>query len=242
MSEQQRPAADVQDPGVRDNIVAARRRLEQALKRAGRGHDSALLLAVSKTKPVAMLREAFAAGQRHFGENYLQEALEKQQALADLEGIEWHFIGALQSNKTHDVACHFDWVHTVDRLKIARRLSDARPAERGPLNICLQVNISREEAKSGVDPQALAALAEQVIALPGLQLRGLMAIPAQEEDEERQRVPFAELRRLLASLAERHPEAPLDTLSMGMSGDLEAAVAEGATIVRLGTALFGARR
>lgn len=226
---------------VQDSIVAARVRLERALADAGRAPDDAWLLAVGKKKPPAVLEKAFEAGQRHFGENYLQEALEKQVALNHLTSICWHYIGAIQSNKTRDIAEHFDWVHTVDRIKIARRLSDARPADRGPLNICLQVNISHEPAKAGVEPEALEALAREVLKLPGLRLRGLMALPAPSDDPTAQRRPFADMKALLRTLSERHPEAVLDTLSMGMSGDLEAAVAEGATVVRLGTALFGSR-
>ncbi|SPJ35319.1 YggS family pyridoxal phosphate-dependent enzyme [Kushneria phyllosphaerae] len=241
MSDQQSRATPDQSHAVKDNIVAIRHRLEQALVSAGRPADSAAVLAVSKTKPADMLRAAFDVGQRLFGENYLQEALEKQQALADLEAIEWHYIGALQSNKTRDVAEHFSWVHTVDREKIARRLSEARPASMDALNVCLQVNISRESSKSGVMPEALPALAEQVMALPGLRLRGLMAIPAASDDPAQQRRPHAALRELFETLARRYPEAPLDTLSMGMSGDMEAAIDEGATLVRLGTAIFGSR-
>ncbi|REC93479.1 YggS family pyridoxal phosphate-dependent enzyme [Kushneria indalinina] len=241
MSDQQSRATPEQSHVVKDNIVAIRHRLEQALVSTGRPVDSAAALAVSKTKPADMLREAFEAGQRLFGENYLQEALEKQQRLADLEEIEWHYIGALQSNKTRDVAEHFSWVHTVDREKIARRLSEARPQSLGALNVCLQVNISRERSKSGVMPEALPALVEQVLALPGLRLRGLMSIPAISDDPAQQRVPHAALRELFEQLIERYPEAPLDTLSMGMSGDMEAAIDEGATLVRLGTAIFGSR-
>lgn len=241
MSDQQSRAAPDQSHAVKDNIVAIHHRLEQALVSAGRPTDSAAVLAVSKTKPAAMLREAFDVGQRLFGENYLQEALEKQQTLADLEEIEWHYIGALQSNKTREVAEHFSWVHTVDREKIARRLSEARPASMDALNVCLQVNISRESSKSGVMPEALPALAEQVLALPNLHLRGLMAIPAISDDPAQQRRPHAALRELFEELIRRYPEAPLDTLSMGMSGDMEAAIDEGATLVRLGTAIFGSR-
>ena len=241
MSDQQSRATPDQSHAVKDNIVAVRHRLKQALASADRPADSAAVLAVSKTKPAAMLRAAFDVGQRLFGENYLQEALEKQQALADLEEIEWHYIGALQSNKTRDVAEHFSWVHTVDREKIARRLSEARPTSMDALNVCLQVNISRESSKSGVMPEALPALAEQVLALPGLRLRGLMAIPAASDDPAQQRVPHAALRELFEELGRRYPEAPLDTLSMGMSGDMEAAIDEGATLVRLGTAIFGSR-
>ncbi|OLO08321.1 YggS family pyridoxal phosphate enzyme [Salinicola sp. MH3R3-1] len=229
------------EASVSESLSRARERLVAALSAAGRPDDAAHLLAVSKTKPADMLRQAYIAGQRAFGENYLQEALDKQQALADLDDIEWHFIGALQSNKTREVAEHFDWVHGVDREKIARRLSEQRPAERGSINICLQLDVSGEASKAGVELQALPALAESVLALPNLRLRGLMALPAPSDDPEQQRQAFRQVADALAMLRERFPEAPLDTLSMGMSGDLEAAVAEGATIVRLGTAIFGSR-
>ncbi|WP_046079378.1 YggS family pyridoxal phosphate-dependent enzyme [Halomonas sp. HG01] len=226
---------------LRDALANARRRLDAALADAGRAPDGATLLAVSKTKPAAMIREAHALGQRDFGENYLQEALEKQEALADLDDIVWHFIGPLQSNKTRDVAEHFAWVHSLEREKIARRLDAQRPEALPPLNVCLQVNISDEPSKSGVSVADLPALAEAVLAMPNLRLRGLMAIPAPADDPAAQRRPFARLREALEDLRERFPEARLDALSMGMSGDLEAAVAEGATQVRLGTAIFGAR-
>ncbi|MGM0988214.1 MAG: YggS family pyridoxal phosphate-dependent enzyme [Pseudomonadota bacterium] len=222
-------------------LAAARTRLADALNAAGRPTDAARLLAVSKTKPAALIREAWHLGQREFGENYVQEALEKQAELADLNPIVWHFIGPLQSNKTREVAEHFTWVHSVDREKIARRLNDQRPGTLGPLDICLQVNISDEASKSGISLEALPALAEAVQAMPRLRLRGLMAIPAPAEGIDAQRVPFARLREALDGLRERFPEAPLDTLSMGMTTDLEAAVLEGATLVRLGTAIFGAR-
>ncbi|MEC8900669.1 MAG: YggS family pyridoxal phosphate-dependent enzyme, partial [Pseudomonadota bacterium] len=186
-------------------------------------------------------REAWQHGQREFGENYLQEALDKQAALEDLDGIVWHFIGPLQSNKTRAVAEQFAWVHSVDRLKIAKRLSEQRPVALPPLNVCLQVNISREATKSGVLPEGTLALAQEIAALPGLALRGLMAIPAPTETLEAQRQPQAALRQLVEELQAALPEAPLDTLSMGMGDDLEAAVLEGATLVRLGTAIFGAR-
>ena len=220
----------------------ARERLRSALEAAGRAQDAAKLLAVSKTKPAAMIRQVWQLGQREFGENYLQEALEKQTELADLDDIVWHFIGPLQSNKTRAVAEHFDWVHSVDRLKIAKRLSEQRPTHLAPLNICLQVNISREESKAGVRPEELEELAKEVSTLPNLHLRGLMAIPAPAQGVDAQRQPLAALREALASLQSSLPNAPLDTLSMGMSDDLEAAVLEGATLVRLGTAIFGARQ
>lgn len=224
-----------------ESLAAARARLDEALTAAGRPADDARLLAVSKTKPAELIREAWHEGQREFGENYVQEALDKQAELADLDPIVWHFIGPLQSNKTRDVAEHFSWVHSVDRERIARRLNDQRPEALGPLDICLQVNISDEASKSGLSLDDLPALAEAVLSMPRLRLRGLMAIPAPAEGLMEQRAPFARLREALEGLAERFPEAPLDTLSMGMSADLEAAVLEGATLVRLGTAIFGAR-
>ena len=229
------------DNALPESLASARERLRRALEDAGRSPTSATLLAVSKTKPAEMLREAWQHGQREFGENYLQEALDKQAALEDLDGIVWHFIGPLQSNKTRAVAEQFAWVHSVDRLKIAKRLSEQRPAALPPLNVCLQVNISREASKSGVLPEDALALAQEIATLPGLSLRGLMAIPAPAETLEAQRQPLAALRQLLEELQAALPEAPLDTLSMGMSDDLEAAVLEGATLVRLGTAIFGAR-
>ncbi|CAM3491564.1 YggS family pyridoxal phosphate-dependent enzyme [Halomonas lysinitropha] len=224
-----------------ESLAAARTRLAEALNATERPADAARLLAVSKTKPAAMIREAWHLGQREFGENYVQEALDKQAELTELDPIVWHFIGPLQSNKTREVAEHFSWVHSVDREKIARRLNDQRPEALGPLNICLQVNISEETSKSGVSLEALPALAEAILAMPALRLRGLMTIPAPAEGREAQRVPFARLREAFEALRERFPEAPLDTLSMGMSADLEAAVQEGATLVRLGTAIFGER-
>lgn len=218
-----------------DNICAITARIDQAARAAGRDPASVQLLAVSKTKPASAIREAFAAGLRDVGENYLQEALVKQQALCDLPLI-WHFIGPIQSNKTKAIAEHFDWVHSVDRLKIAQRLSEQRPAGLAPLNICLQVNVSGEGSKSGCTPADLPALAQAVSTLPGLRLRGLMAIPEPTEDRAEQEAAFATLRQLQGQLG-----LGLDTLSMGMSHDLEAAIAQGATWVRIGTALFGAR-
>lgn len=229
------------DIALPESLAQAHERLSNALKKAERPLDSATLLAVSKTKPASMIRQAWQHGQREFGENYLQEALEKQAELADLDNIVWHFIGPLQSNKTRAVAESFAWVHSVDRLKIAKRLSEQRPEHLPPLNICLQVNISHEASKSGVMPDEVMALAKEVAALPRLCLRGLMAIPAPANSLAEQRVPLAALRQLLETLQAALPDAPLDTLSMGMSDDLEAAVLEGATLVRLGTAIFGAR-
>jgi pyridoxal phosphate enzyme (YggS family) len=200
------------------------------------------LLAVSKTFGPDAVQAAVAAGQRAFGENYLQEALDKMRAVAELVpgvALEWHFIGPIQSNKTRPIAEHFDWVHTVEREKIAQRLSEQRPEGMAPLNICLQVNISGEASKSGVAPQDVAALAHQVAALPNLTLRGLMAIPEPADDFAQQRLPFAQLHALYQQL--RADGLELDTLSMGMSADMRAAIAEGATIVRVGSAIFGAR-
>ncbi len=202
------------------------------------------MLAVSKTFGPDAVRQAHAAGQTAFGENYVQEGVEKIALLAESlprEAIEWHCIGPVQSNKTRLVAAQFDWVQSVDRLKIAQRLSEQRPADLPPLNVCLQVNVDGGPNKAGVAPAELPALAEAVVAMPRLRLRGLMAIPAPAATAAEQRLPFARLREALEALQERFPEAPLDTLSMGMSDDLEAAVAEGATLVRLGTAIFGER-
>jgi PLP dependent protein len=219
-------------------------RVAAACQRAGRPVQSVTVLAVSKTQPAERVRRAHAAGHRAFGENYVQEALEKVQALQDLRTqIEWHLIGPLQSNKTRVVAEAFDWVHSVDQLKTAQRLSAQRPAHLAPLNICLQVNVSGEASKSGVAPAELPALAAAVVVLPRLRLRGLMSIPEPEVDADRQRAPHRLLNGLLAQLRASGDArlAALDTLSMGMSADLEAAVLEGATLVRVGTAVFGAR-
>ncbi|HPV33036.1 MAG TPA: YggS family pyridoxal phosphate-dependent enzyme [Methylotenera sp.] len=197
------------------------------------------VLAVSKSKPAAAVREAYIAGQTMFGENYLQEALEKQAQLTDLP-IEWHFIGPIQSNKTQAIAQHFSWVHSVDRLKIAQRLNDARPIDLPPLQICIQVNISHEESKSGVQPEALCALASEISHLPQLRLRGLMAIPAPTPDIEAQREQFKQVRRCYEALIAKGFD--LDTLSIGMSDDYPIAIEQGATIVRIGAAIFGARQ
>ncbi len=225
---------------IEERLQHVKDRLWQALESFGRGAHEVTLLAVSKTQPAEAVRAAFAAGQRAFGENYVQEALDKIAALADLRTrIEWHLIGPLQSNKTRPVAEAFDWVHAVDRLKIAQRLSEQRPDTLAPLNICLQVNVSGEASKSGVAPAELPSLAHAVAALPRLRLRGLMSIPEPADDLEAQRRPHRELHRLYEAL--RAEGLALDTLSMGMSADLEAAVAEGATMVRIGTAIFGER-
>ncbi|WP_433737634.1 YggS family pyridoxal phosphate-dependent enzyme [Pseudomonas putida] len=220
---------------IADNIELVSSRIRAAALAANRDEHSVQLLAVSKTKPSQDLREAYAAGLRDFGENYLQEALGKQLELADLPLI-WHFIGPIQSNKTRAIAEHFDWVHSVDRLKIAQRLSEQRPADLPPLNICIQVNVSGEASKSGCTPADLPALANAISTLPRLKLRGLMAIPEPTDDRAAQDAAFAAVQSLQSSL-----NLPLDTLSMGMSHDLESAIAQGATWVRIGTALFGAR-
>jgi pyridoxal phosphate enzyme (YggS family) len=222
------------------NTQQVRARIAAACATAQRPVQSVTLLCVSKTVPAAAVREAFDAGERCFGENYVQEAIEKIDTLEDLRSqIEWHLIGPLQSNKTRLAAERFDWVHSVDRLKLAQRLSEQRPPRLPPLQICLQVNISGEVSKSGLAPAEVAGVARAVDGLPGLRLRGLMAIPEPVGDTEAQRRPHAALRELMLSLQrEGHV---LDTLSMGMTGDLEAAVLEGATIVRVGTAIFGAR-
>jgi hypothetical protein len=220
---------------IAENIAKVGVRIREAAQASQRDCATVGLLAVSKTKPAAAIRQAFAAGVRDFGENYLQEALEKQLELGDLPLI-WHFIGPIQSNKTKAIAEHFAWVHSVDRLKIAQRLSDQRPAHLPALNICLQVNVSGEASKSGCNPDELPALAQAVTQLPNIRLRGLMTIPEPTDDVACQHAAFARLRELQDGLG-----LDLDTLSMGMSHDLEAAIAEGATWVRIGTALFGAR-
>jgi len=225
---------------IATKLQQVRLRIAAACVAARRPVQSVTLLAVSKTFGPAAVREAHAAGQLAFGENYVQEALAKIGALADLRpSIEWHLIGPLQSNKTREAAAAFDWVHSVDRLKTAERLSAQRPSDLPPLQLCLQVNISGETSKSGVAPADVIALAREVAALPNVTLRGLMAIPEPTADFAAQRAPHRALRELLVSL--QSEGLALDTLSIGMSDDLEAAIAEGATIVRIGTAIFGAR-
>ncbi len=231
-----------------------RERIAQTCQRAGRQADSVLLIAVSKTFPAEAVVQAANAGQRHFGENYLQEAVDKiarvkemAPALSDgdvdANSLIWHFIGPLQSNKTRAVAEHFDWVHSIEREKVARRLSEQRPAQLPPLNVCIQVNVSGEQTKSGVTPEEALPLAAVIAELPNLRLRGLMSIPEATEDISLQRQRFARLRSLLQQLNQvRTASQPaLDTLSMGMSADMEAAILEGATMVRIGTAIFGSR-
>ncbi|HQT26311.1 MAG TPA: YggS family pyridoxal phosphate-dependent enzyme [Burkholderiales bacterium] len=216
-------------------IASALQAVKLEIERMGKGPVA--LLAVSKTWPAESVREAYEAGQRAFGESYVQEALEKMQALSDLD-IEWHFIGPVQSNKTKFIAEHFDWVHSVDRERIATRLSEARPEGLPPLQVCIQVNVSGETSKSGIEPEKAADLAKCISGLGKLKLRGLMAIPEPTMDRDLQRRRFAELRRLKESLV----EYDLDTLSMGMSSDYASAIQEGATIVRIGSAIFGNRK
>lgn len=221
-----------------EQVRKVRNRIESATQAAKRNVDSVTLLAVSKAQPANSIRVVAEAGVRDIGESYLQEALGKIEELKDLP-LTWHFIGRVQANKTRDIAAHFDWVHAVDRLKIAERLSQQRPFHAPPLNVCLQVNIGGEDSKGGVNPSELPPLVAAVGALPRLKLRGLMCIPPDEDDPTRQRMWFAAMRRALEEL--NAAGAGLDTLSMGMSGDFEAAILEGATIVRIGTALFGER-
>lgn len=225
---------------ITDRLEKLHSQISAAVATANRQPNTVQLLAVSKTREADELRQAWSGGQRSFGENYLQEALNKIEALQDLD-ICWHFIGPIQSNKTRPIAENFHWVHSVDRLKVAQRLSEQRPAAMAPLNICLQVNISEESSKSGVLPADLPALAAEVATLKNIRLRGLMAIPASNDDPQLQRRPFAQMNVLLKTLQQQLPDQPLDTLSMGMSDDMNAAILEGATIVRIGTALFGPR-
>lgn len=224
---------------IADNLESVRRCIVEAATAAGRSPQAITLVAVSKTHPPEALREAYEAGQRHFGESYVQEALPKVDALRDLDGLIWHFIGPLQSNKTRAVAEQFDWVHSVDRLRIAERLSAQRPANRPPLQVCIQLNLNDETSKSGIPASELPALLDAVAALPGLRLRGLMCIPDPHQSPEALQSTFEHLRRLLLEQHPRHPG--LDTLSMGMSEDLPQAIAAGSTMVRVGTAIFGQR-
>ncbi len=223
---------------IAENIAQINTRIEDAKKNAGRTSGIVQLVAVSKTRKANEVRKAYQAGIHHFGENYLQEALEKQGQLGDL-AITWHFIGPIQSNKTAAIANNFDWVHSVDRLKVAQRLNDQRPDHLPPLNICLQVNVSQEETKSGVDLTDLEALAAATATMSRLKLRGLMAIPSPRQNKAQLRNDFKTMRNTLASLNTQG--FTLDTLSMGMSNDLECAIMEGATMVRIGTAIFGER-
>jgi pyridoxal phosphate enzyme (YggS family) len=227
---------------IAGNLQAVEATITDAVKASERARNDVQLLAVSKTFPAQAVLDAMAAGQLAFGENYLQEALDKIASVVQAQpdaAVEWHFIGPIQSNKTRPIAASFAWVHTVERLKIAQRLSEQRPPELGPLNICLQVNISGEASKSGASPDDLPALAREVAQLPNLRLRGLMAIPEPTTDVAEQRAAFARVRVLFDAL--RAEGLEMDTLSMGMSGDLTPAIAEGATIVRVGSAIFGKR-
>jgi len=223
---------------IASNLQAVRDAISVAAGQAGRRSDEVCLLAVSKTFPPDAVREAYLSGQTRFAESYVQEALDKIAALNGL-GIEWHFIGPVQSNKTRAIAENFSWVHSVDRFKIAERLSGQRPANFPPLQVCLQVNISREDSKSGVAPDEASELAHAIVKLPNLTLRGLMAVPAPSDEFTEQRAPFARLRELRDQLNLQGMQ--MDTLSMGMSHDFAAAIAEGATMVRIGTAIFGDR-
>ncbi len=223
---------------IENNLAQIHARIDAAASTAGRDPALVLLLAVSKKKPAADIRAAYAAGRRDFGENYLQEALQKMDALGDLD-IDWHFIGAIQSNKTRDIAARFDWAHCIDRAKIARRLASQRPEDRAPLNVCIQVNLDDEASKAGVALEAVPALAAEIVGLDGIRLRGLMTIPAPRTSPDDQRAAFARLAEMLATL--RQQGIDCDTLSMGMTGDMEAAIAEGSTLVRIGTAIFGER-
>lgn len=220
------------------NLNRVREQIVQAALACERKPESILLLAVSKKKPASDIRQVWELGQRDFGENYLQEALQKMEELKDLD-ITWHFIGAIQSNKTRNIAEAFDWAHCIDRTKIARRLSEQRPPDLEPLNVCIQVNIDHEFSKAGIELAELPELANAIHQLPGIRLRGLMTIPAPQESFALQRVAFAKLATALESL--RQQGIDCDTLSMGMTQDMEAAIAEGSTLVRIGTAIFGER-
>jgi pyridoxal phosphate enzyme (YggS family) len=228
---------------IADRISIAQSRINQAAQNCSRSPDEINLLAVSKTKPISDIIEAYQAGQRQFGENYVQEGETKINALQlDYPDIEWHFIGPLQSNKTKIVAEHFDWLHTLSRGKIAQRLHEQRPSDKSPLNVCIQVNISQEESKSGINSANfadVATLALTIASLPHLKLRGLMAIPTATADVQLQQQEFSQLKQLFDQLKQQYPS--VDTLSMGMSGDMDIAIANGSTMVRIGSAIFGER-
>ena len=225
--------------GVTDKIHTAQEQIAELEQQSGRPRGSVTLLAVSKRQPVAKIREAAAAGLRDFGENYLQEAVEKQQQLEDLPKLIWHFIGPIQSNKTRGISENFDWVHSVGRSKIAKRLSEQRPLYLKPLNVCVQINLSEEDTKSGTTTTQAADLCALADSLENIRLRGLMAIPAPTDNREAQRENFIALSRLFDELKSKHPS--MDTLSMGMSNDYGHAILQGSTMIRLGTALFGPR-
>ncbi|WP_455845617.1 YggS family pyridoxal phosphate-dependent enzyme [Pantoea agglomerans] len=224
---------------IEHNLQQVRERIAAAAARCGRAPEEITLLAVSKTKPASAVAEAIAAGQQAFGENYVQEGVEKVAELAAHPDLQWHFIGPLQSNKSRLVAENFAWCHTVDRQRIAQRLNDQRPASLPPLNVLIQVNISDENSKSGIMLEALPELAQQIAALPQLRLRGLMAIPAPESDYARQLAVCQQMAAAFHALQQDYPD--VDTLSLGMSDDMDAAIAAGSTMVRIGTAVFGAR-
>jgi pyridoxal phosphate enzyme (YggS family) len=223
---------------IADNLKNVRQTIKNASISVDRKENSVQLLAVSKTKPVEAVRKAIEAGQTRFGENYLQDAIEKIEALKDEADIEWHFIGPIQSNKTRSIALHFDWVQTLDREKIAQRLNDQRPKEMSPLSVCIQINIDDEDSKSGIKPEALMTFAEKISLLPKLKLRGIMTIPAKQTEQET-RKSFQRMKALFQLLQAKYPQ--VDTLSIGMSSDISIAIEEGSTMVRVGTALFGAR-
>jgi len=222
-----------------ERLKEVRSQIENACQQCNRSPDSVQLLAVSKTKPASAVHELYQAGHHNFGENYLQEALTKQQELTDLDALVWHFIGPIQSNKTRDIATHFDWVQSIDRVKIARRLNEQRPNSLPPLQVLIQVNIDAEASKSGVPAAEVPALAEAIVAFPRLTLRGLMTIPAADGSTQEQAASFTAMQRLYSELASQY--STVDTLSMGMSNDLAPAIAAGCTMVHVGTALFGAR-
>jgi pyridoxal phosphate enzyme (YggS family) len=230
-------------PPITTNLHDVQQRLNLAATAANRRPIDITLLAVSKTFPASAVREAYTAGQRHFGENYVQEGVQKIEDLIDVRNeLIWHFIGPLQSNKTQTVANHFDWVHSIDREKIAQRLNDQRPANLPPLNVCVQINISSETSKSGVNPTDALALCQAITRMPHLTLRGLMSIPEPVEDPVLQRQAHRQLKEIFKQIKqELNDSTHFDTLSMGMSADMEAAIAEGSTIVRIGTAIFGKR-
>lgn len=226
---------------IQQNLAQIHQQISQDCQQAERDPQSVQLLAVSKTKPSSDIERAYHAGQRAFGENYVQEGVEKIQALSQFNDIEWHFIGPLQSNKTRLVAEHFDWMQTLDRVKIAQRLSEQRPSHKSPLNVLIQINISDEASKSGIEPSQLIELAKQITQLPNLCLRGLMAIPAPTTDLKQQTQAFRAMQQLFAQLQLTFPTQQIDTLSMGMSDDMDNAIQWGSTMVRIGTAIFGQR-
>lgn len=222
---------------ISQNLSQIQQQIQQFVSKCGR--ENVCLLAVSKTKPMAAIEEAIAAGQRVFGENYVQEGVEKIEFFANYIDLEWHFIGPLQSNKTRLVAAHFDWIQTVDRLKIAQRLSEQRPVDKAPLNVLIQINISDEDSKSGIAPEEMLALAQEIAKLPNLKLRGLMTIPKPESEPEQQKIALRKMQQLFDRLQAEFDG--IDTLSMGMSDDMQSAIECGSTMVRIGTAIFGAR-